>query len=110
MYGKPINLSAEVKETFYRIVQEALHNVIKHTDASLIELNLKYFKERISLSIKDNGGGFDQKNLSHDSLGMFIMKERSKLIGATLKIESKVGVGTKIHLNCKNKQKENIIG
>lgn len=99
--GEELSLPEDVKLGFFRIAQEALNNARKHARASRVIVGLKYSRNRILMTISDNGTGFDvqkakvQTNLK-GSLGLMSMQERAKLIGASLKIESKVGQGTVI--------------
>lgn len=85
----------------YRIIQEALSNVIKHSKAKNVDINLYLRKDKIFLSIKDNGIGFDLKEItkSNRSLGLVIMRERTKLIDGNLKIKTRPGAGTQISLS-----------
>jgi signal transduction histidine kinase len=89
-------LSAEVKVAFYRIAQEALNNIAKHSGATQASVSLICEQNKIELSIRDNGKGFDIQTRSANSLGRGIMQERAKSIGASLKIESLPGSGTTV--------------
>ncbi len=85
----------------YRISQEALNNVAKHSKADLIHLSLGKLGDRIELRIEDNGKGFDmQKILSQDKdkrgLGLDSMRERAELSGGTFTVESTKGEGATI--------------
>jgi PAS domain S-box-containing protein len=91
-YGLP----TQVKVAFYRISQEALNNVAKHSGASLVTVNLIYREETVVLNIADNGKGYDINVILPDSLGVGIMRERAKNIGATIEMQSKIGSGTQI--------------
>ncbi|MEA3439707.1 MAG: GAF domain-containing protein [Chloroflexota bacterium] len=89
-------LSPEVKVALYRIAQEALNNVAKHAEASQTVVSLYCGSERVELCISDDGGGFDPQDIPPESLGLGIMRDRVKDIGAALEIDSKVGHGTQI--------------
>ncbi|MCB0036258.1 MAG: hypothetical protein KDE51_19640, partial [Anaerolineales bacterium] len=89
-------LSPEVKVAFYRITQEALHNINKHAGADQVTINLLYQSERVQLIVQDNGRGFDTADIPPNSLGVGIMRERAAKIGATLIIKSQIGRGTTI--------------
>ncbi|MFC2159418.1 histidine kinase [Actinomycetota bacterium] len=86
----------KVELGFYRIAQEALNNIIKHSEASKAKLILNSFPETLQMEISDNGIGFEEKNLTHENLGLVIMKERARIIGATIDIDSSINSGTKI--------------
>ncbi|MGD9406072.1 MAG: ATP-binding protein, partial [Anaerolineae bacterium] len=81
-----------------RIAQEALNNVAKHAGASAASIRLSCQPEQVELQVHDDGLGFDPANLSPNSLGLGIMRERVEAIGAVLTIESRPGSGTKIEV------------
>ena len=84
----------------YRIVQESLNNAIKHSRASLIKVHISTLDSKvIEVAIEDNGCGFTQSKDAKSGLGLLNLKERSKLIGGTIQIESLVGQGTKIKVS-----------
>jgi two-component system sensor histidine kinase DegS len=86
--------------TLFRIIQEACCNIIKHANATKIDISIFYTEEEITISVKDNGIGFDveiQKNKVSDYLsgyGLSIMKERISLLTGSLNIQSEKGKGT----------------
>ena len=90
------HLSPEVKIALYRIAQEALNNVAKHSGAKRARVDLSCKDNVVALSIRDNGQGFDTKNAPPDSLGLGIMRERAKGIGAEIFVGSKIGEGTEV--------------
>jgi signal transduction histidine kinase len=89
------DIPAALKTSLFRIIQEAMNNVAKHSKADLIQLILKKAKEKIELSIEDNGMGFDLENIKQ-GLGLTSMRERTELSGGTFEIESVPGRGTTI--------------
>ncbi|HUN09083.1 MAG TPA: response regulator [Aggregatilineales bacterium] len=90
-------LSNDVKLVTYRIVQESLNNVARHSNASKVRLTLTNPQhERIGLVIEDDGCGFDQNHVPLDHFGLRMMRERVKVIGGSLDIVSQIGVGTRI--------------
>ncbi len=93
-------LSPKDELNLYRIIQEAISNILKHSQADLIQIKIKRTTESIKILIKDNGNGFniaDQKNYSN-SLGMRTMYERSKIIGGKLLLKSILNQSTTIDL------------
>jgi len=82
-----------IKEALYRIAQEATHNIVKHAQASQIDLALTW-AEDLMLKIKDNGRGFDPQESFPGHLGLQSMRERAEALGGSFKIESKPGQGT----------------
>lgn len=89
-------LSAEVRVVFYRLCQEALNNIAKHAQPTLVEINLHCDNGTINMTICDNGRGFDPTQIPTGHYGLSMMEERAKEIGATLSITSQPGGGTKI--------------
>lgn len=90
-----------LKIVVYRILQEALNNIARHSRADLADISLRKENKKIVLSIRDNGCGFDlrevlsQRKLKH-SLGLVSMKERTELAGGSFLIESAPQRGTTI--------------
>jgi signal transduction histidine kinase len=89
----------EVKIVFYRVAQEALNNIAKHSGARHVDLRLECHPGQMLLLINDDGLGFDPASITPDHLGIAIMRERASSIGASLKIDSQIGQGTTIELD-----------
>jgi signal transduction histidine kinase len=89
------HLNITKQETLFRIAQEALANIARHSSASRAVINLKYRPKTVQLEIKDNGCGFDLKT-QHGGLGLHSMQERTEALGGSLTIESEPGKGTRI--------------
>ncbi len=88
-------LSLTTRETLFRIMQEALANIARHSSASRADIILHYGTGTVTITIKDNGRGFNT-NAPHDGLGLFSMRERAETSGGSFVIESTQGQGTKI--------------
>ncbi len=89
--------ASNIELTVYRIAQEALNNIIKHSTASEFNLQLLQNENRIKLMISDNGKGFDADNAAKGKgFGLFNMKQRAENIGGILKIDSSEEFGTLI--------------
>jgi PAS domain S-box-containing protein len=91
-----------LKIVIYRIFQEGLNNVAKHSQANAVTLSLKKVKDHIELAIHDNGVGFDleqesQAGRNRFGLGLGSMKERAQLSGGSFTLDSHKGGGTTIH-------------
>jgi len=99
-------LTHEVKLSFYRVAQEALNNIAKHSGARQVEFHLDCQPGHLNLCIQDDGLGFDVDSIPPDHMGIAIMRERASSIGARLKIESQSGQGTTIELDWRPVQKE----
>jgi PAS domain S-box-containing protein len=93
------DISVEVKIGLYRIAQEALNNVAKHSGASQARVNLTCTPQAVTMVVSDNGKGFDMQDVRAQSLGLGIMKERAREINARLSLESRVAEGTRITVN-----------
>jgi signal transduction histidine kinase len=100
-----VDPSPEIKEVFYRVAQEALNNITKHADASRVSVYLQGQEEQLQLEIRDDGRGFDPREVSSEHLGLGIMRERAETIGARLNVSSRPGQGTHIELIWKEDQK-----
>ncbi|MFI5331398.1 MAG: sensor histidine kinase, partial [Desulfobaccales bacterium] len=85
----------------YRIIQESLTNIGKHSQADLLLVAITRHDDRVSFLIQDNGKGFDPGQLRRQSPGMGLaaMEERARMVGGVLSIWSQEGEGTKISLD-----------
>jgi signal transduction histidine kinase len=89
-------LPPEVETALYRIVQEALANVVKHAGASRVSILLVHKNTSVTALVEDDGLGFDPGATPDDVLGLVGMRERVGLVGGRLRIESAAGAGTTI--------------
>ena len=102
--GLPIELEAEmlgtldaaVEEALFRIVQEALHNVVKHADAGRVRVTLERVGDEVSLAIEDDGRGFDPASVPEGHFGVAGMRSRAEALGGRLEVRSGPGVGTTV--------------
>jgi signal transduction histidine kinase len=78
------------------IIQEALANIIRHSRARQAEISIKYREERMQVSIQDYGIGLSKK--TDTGFGLRNMRDRARLLGGTLEIESDIGKGTRVIL------------
>jgi len=91
------DLSEELELVVYRVAQEALTNVIRHSEASRALIELNSADGKIALKISDNGQGIPTSPAA-ESVGIEGMRERALLVGGTLTIESAPGAGTTVLL------------
>jgi signal transduction histidine kinase/PAS domain-containing protein len=87
--------AALLETAVYRLVQEALNNVSKHSRADRAELVVREFESHIEIEVSDDGVGFDP-NLVREGFGLVGMRERAALLGGTLRIESERESGTRV--------------
>jgi signal transduction histidine kinase len=91
-------LSVEVRRNVYLVAREALHNVVKHSGATIVLINLEMDEKGFRIRIKDDGTGFDPGNLEFPGNGLVNMKRRMNDIGGEFLIRSNIGEGTEIEL------------
>lgn len=99
--GKERRLDGHAELALFRIAQEALRNVEKHSAASMATVELDFGRDEITLAVTDDGRGFSGvKNMSDlirsGKLGLIGMKERAELVGGTFELRSGPGAGTQI--------------
>jgi PAS domain S-box-containing protein len=90
----PERLPANIETAIYRIVQEALTNVIRHAHATRVDVLLERRGDRLAAIVEDNGIGFDVAQSQTGRLGLFGIRERAEMLGGTLLIESSERGGT----------------
>jgi two-component system sensor histidine kinase DegS len=111
------NILPVIKLSLFRVVQEACHNVIKHANAGRIDINIHNDKDSITVTIKDDGEGFDSEKQKEvlpertSGYGLSIMNERIYLLSGSMKIHSEINKGTIITINvpltnCKGEENE----
>lgn len=91
-----IRLTSRVELQLVRIIQEALNNVRKHSEATLVKVGIEENAGCWVVNIEDNGKGFQMDERKEDSFGLVSMTERAKEIGAVVQIVSTPGCGTRI--------------
>jgi len=93
----PRDLPEEHKTCIYRVVQEALNNIVRHAQASAAQVKLKWEDELITLTVQDDGSGFDAERVR--GLGLLGMEERVHHLGGAFVIDSQPGRGTVLKIN-----------
>ena len=95
----------EIATAVFRILQEALTNIIRHANATRVNVRLKEEAGLLILVIEDNGEGFSENNLKDEySLGLLGMRERAYSLGGTMEITTIIGAGTKVVVSVPNKE------
>ena len=93
-------LPLTVEEALFRVAQEALANVARHSKATLVQMILTTTDDTVTLSIADNGQGFDTTRQGHLGVGLLSMQERMKALGGDVQVESTPGKGTRVVARC----------
>jgi signal transduction histidine kinase len=99
--GTTCHLSHQNELILFRIFQEALNNIMKHSGATLVNVIVNFSSEKFVLRVADNGKGFDVEDMHEDKngkqgLGLRNMENRSRIIGASYSIMSQAGKGTTV--------------
>lgn len=94
--GREDDLTDEEAQAFFRIAREALLNIERHASAQHVRFRMAFGTDRIDLSIRDDGMGFDPMSVSADHYGLMGMRERAEIIGAVLSIDSRPKGGTEV--------------
>ena len=102
--GNTIRLEKQKELILFRIVQESIHNIMKHADAKILSASIEFQENSLIILIKDNGKGFDISPLNDEEnrtfgLGLRNMKNRATLIGAQFSIVSSIGSGTELYIH-----------
>ena len=92
------NFNKIQKTYLFRIIQEALNNIAKHSEATLVDIQIKSDVKEIYLNIEDNGKGFNIEERLHlkNTNGIYNMRERTGLLNGNIDISSEINKGTKV--------------
>jgi DNA-binding NarL/FixJ family response regulator/two-component sensor histidine kinase len=104
--GTPFRLGDEVEADIFRLSQETAANIRKHSGATDVEVAVGYGKQVFTLSITDNGAGFDVAAAGATGFGLTTMRERARKIGGVLTLDSAPGRGTRMTLSVPNDPQE----
>ncbi len=107
--GEPFALESAASVHVYRILQEALNNVSRHSFAKVAWVRLKFSAEALELEVTDNGRGMAPAKNGR-GIGLIAMRERAELIGGTLTIEGVMGGGTIVRLRVPKEKAETHAG
>ncbi len=100
---KEKRLPGDVELNFYRIIQEALNNILKHANASHVYIQIIETPDKITLNIEDDGVGFNPNDDSN-GIGFLSMKNRVAALNGTIEIDSRLKMGTHIFIEIPNKK------
>jgi signal transduction histidine kinase len=96
--GELPRLTPRAEAELLRIAQEALNNVIRHADATMVRVRVGIVDSHLELVVGDNGVGFEPSEVAEDSVGLASMRERAQIIGGELEIDSQPLDGTRIRV------------
>jgi signal transduction histidine kinase len=98
--GIPSRLPPEIEVVLFRIAQEAMHNIARHSGARAMTLRIAQTEGEVSMRVHDDGRGFDPAALSErgsrHAFGLAGMRERASLVGGTVRVESAARGGTTV--------------
>ena len=98
--GNEVSVDEQKKLIIFRMVQESLQNIIKHSKANLVQITLSFEPGYMLLTVADNGAGFYVEEMKQNAgLGLQNIISRARLIGGSATIESKINEGTTITIN-----------
>ncbi len=102
--GKEKRFSTEIETTLFRVIQEALRNVVKHAEATKASVKIDFAKSSTRIAVSDNGKGFELPASLNElsrlgKLGLDGMLTRAKLVGGSFDLKSSLGVGTTIDIS-----------
>jgi signal transduction histidine kinase len=104
----PTALSPTLSLCLFRVIQEAVRNAIRHSNAAKVTIDLKHDKNGLSLQIVDDGHGFDVHAALRTGLGLISMRERVEGVGGVLVIRSQAGAGTKVEVRVPIENSESV--
>jgi signal transduction histidine kinase len=101
-YIPDIQVEGAIRRNIFLVVKEALHNIVKHAEATVVEITLVQLDKAYSLEIKDNGKGFDIDNIREFSNGLKNMKKRMDDVDIEFEIENDRGTTIRLYRILKN--------
>jgi signal transduction histidine kinase len=97
---EPLTLDDGAATHLYRIAQEAFTNAIRHGRVTQVTIELATADGTLTLSVQDNGRGFDERNASNNGMGMKLMRYRAQMLGGDVAIANNKGGGVIVRCNC----------
>jgi signal transduction histidine kinase len=104
-------LNEDGKLILYRVVQEALTNVVRHSGAAMVNVAVRAEGSEVVAVVEDDGEGFDGSRVDNGAgLGLLGMKERAASVGGSVRVESTPGDGTRVRLSIPQQLSEEMDG
>lgn len=94
--GNERRLESYLEVMVFRAIQELLGNAARHSQATLLKINVDLTDDLIRVSVDDNGKGFDVDSVQGQNLGLKLIRERTEMLGGTFEIDSAMGKGTRV--------------
>jgi len=94
--GNERRLESYLEVMVFRAIQELLGNAVRHSQATLLKINVDLTDDLIRVSVDDNGKGFDVDAVQGQNLGLKLIRERTEMLGGTFEIDSATGKGTRV--------------
>ena len=95
----PLSLDFELRRGLLMILKEALHNAIRHAGATFVEVTIRLEGGRLSVSVRDDGRGFERETAGRGGRGLGTMRGRARELGGELQLESRPGAGTLVRVS-----------
>ena len=97
-WGELKRLPKHLELSVYRVVQELLHNIIKHSGATTALVQVSQQPSLLSITVEDNGVGFDRALIGQEGMGLSSLKERVEAMGGTFELDTEPGGGVSVYL------------
>lgn len=97
-HGSVDRLASKYEVALFRLIQESVQNAVKHAAAERIHVNIRNERNQVSVSIRDDGVGFDLAKKKEKSFGIIGMRERVEMLDGSITINSKIGGGTTVYV------------
>lgn len=97
-HGSVDRLDSKYEVALFRLIQESVQNAVKHAAAERIHVNIRNERNQVSVSIRDDGVGFDLAKKKEKSFGIIGMRERVEMLDGSITINSKIGGGTTVYV------------
>jgi len=94
--GNERRLESYLEVMVFRAIQELLGNAARHSQATLLKINVDLTDDLVRVSVDDNGKGFDIDSVQEQSLGLKLIRERTEMLGGTFEVDSAAGKGTRV--------------